>query len=84
MAYNVEDFQIRYVLDDGTVTDNPSVGPDGLVGTVDDDWQQFNRIRQLTISIKVQSTEPDEKTGQLESISFTSTFSTRNLGYDAG
>ncbi len=84
MAYNVEDFQIRYVLDDGTVTDNPSVGPDGLVGTIDDDWQQFNRIRQLTISIKVQSTEPDEKTGKLESVSFTSTFSTRNLGYDAG
>jgi len=84
MAYNVEDFQIRYVLDDGTVTDNPSVGPDGLVGTIDDDWQQFNRIRQLTISIKVQSTEPDEKTGQLESISFSSTFSTRNLAYDAG
>ena len=84
MAYNVEDFQIRYVLDDGTVTDNPSVGPDGLVGTVDDDWQQFNRIRQLTISVKVQSTEPDEKTGLLESISFSSTFSTRNLGYDAG
>ena len=84
MAYNVEDFQIRYVLDDGTVTDNPSVGPDGLVGTIDDSWQEFNRIRQLTISIRVQATEADERSGQLESISFTSTFSTRNIGYDAG
>ncbi|MFM9904268.1 MAG: PilW family protein [Pyrinomonadaceae bacterium] len=84
MAYNVEDFQIRYVLDDGTTTDNPSVGADGLVGTADDDWQGFNKIRQLTITIKVQSTEIDERTKKPESISFSSTFSTRNLGYDAG
>jgi type II secretory pathway pseudopilin PulG len=84
MAYNVEDFQIRYVLDDGTTTDNPSMGPDNIVGTADDDWQGFNRIRQLTITIKVQATDPDERTGKLESITFTSTFSTRNLGYDAG
>lgn len=84
MAYSVEDFQIKYVLDDGTVTDNPSVGADGIVGTADDDWQGFNRVRQLTISIKVQSTDADDRSGKLESISFTSTFSTRNLGYDAG
>lgn len=84
MAYNVEDFQIKYILDDGTMTDNPSVGNDGIVGTADDDWQGFNRVRQLTISVKVQSTEADEKTGKLEPISFSSTFSTRNLGYDAG
>ncbi len=84
MAYNVEDFQIKYVLDDGTLTDNPSVGADGVVGTLDDDWQGFNKIRQMTITVKVQSTEVDEKTGKPESITFSSTFSTRNLGYDAG
>jgi len=84
MAYNVEDFQIRYVLDDGTLSDNPAVGPDGLIGTLDDDWQQFNRIRQLTIKVTVQSTEIDERTQRPESITFSSTFSTRNLGYDAG
>lgn len=84
MAYNVENFQIRYILDDGSVSDNPSVGPDGIVGTADDDWQGFNRVRQMTISIQVQATEADEKTGKLESISFSSTFATRNLGYDAG
>lgn len=84
MAYNVEDLQIKYVLDDGTTTDNPSAGADGISGTLDDDWQGFNRVRQLTITVEVQSTEIDEKTRKPESISFSSTFSTRNLGYDAG
>jgi prepilin-type N-terminal cleavage/methylation domain-containing protein len=83
LAYNVEDLQIKYVLDDGTTTDNPSVGNDGIVGTADDDWQGFNAIRQVQITIKVQSTEIDEKTKKPESITMTATFSTRNLGYDA-
>ncbi|MEP6944991.1 MAG: prepilin-type N-terminal cleavage/methylation domain-containing protein [Acidobacteriota bacterium] len=84
MAYNVEDFQIKYILSDGTTTDNPSVGPDGIVGTIDDDWQAFNLIRQVLITVKVQSNETDEKTHRPESITLTSTFSTRNLDYDAG
>ncbi|CAN5387969.1 hypothetical protein BH10ACI3_BH10ACI3_04090 [soil metagenome] len=83
LAYNVEDLQIKYVLEDGTTSDNPSVGPDGLVGTTDDDWQGFNNIRQIQLTIKVQSTENDEKTRRPESITFTSTFTTRNLEYDA-
>ena len=83
LAYNIEDFQIRYILDDGTTSDNPSVGVDGLVGTADDDWQAFNRIRQLYVTIKVQSNEIDEKTRKPESITMTSTFATRNLEYDA-
>ncbi len=84
LAYNIEDLQIKYILEDGQTADNPSVGADGIVGTTDDDWQGFNSIRQITITIKVQSTENDEKTGRPESIVMTSTFSTRNLGYDAG
>lgn len=84
LAYNVEDFQVKYVLENGVTTDNPSVGADGIVGTADDDWQGFNLIRQVVVTIKVQSTEIDERTGKPESITMTSTFSTRNLGYDAG
>jgi len=84
LAYNIEDLQIKYILEDGTSSDNPSVGPDGNVGTADDDWQRFNLVRQVQITIKVQSTENDEKTKKPESITFTSTFSTRNLEYDAG
>ncbi len=84
LAYNVEDLQIKYILDDGSTSDNPSVGPDGIVGTLDDDWQAFNRIRQVSLTIKVQSTDIDEKTKKPETITITSTFSTRNLEYDAG
>ena len=83
LAYNVEDLQIKYVLEDGTTSDNPSVGPDGNVGTADDTWQGFNSIRQIQMVVKVQSTEIDEKTKQPERITLTSTFSTRNLEYDA-
>ncbi|MBP6004747.1 MAG: prepilin-type N-terminal cleavage/methylation domain-containing protein [Pyrinomonadaceae bacterium] len=83
LAYNVEDLQVKYVLEDGTTSDNPSVGVDGIVGTADDDWQGFNDVRQVMITIKVQSTESDEKTGRPDSITLNATFSTRNLGYDA-
>lgn len=84
LAYNIEDMQIKYVLNDGVTIDNPSVGNDGVVGTADDDWQNFNDIRQVQVTITVQSTEIDEKTGKPESITMNSTFSTRNLEYDAG
>ena len=84
LAYNVEDLQIKYILEDGTTSDNPSVGPDGVVGTGDDDWQAFNLVRQVMITLKVQSTENDEKTHRPESITLTSDFATRNLEYDAG
>jgi len=84
LAYNIEDLQITYILDDGTTSSNPSVGPDGLVGTTDDDWQGFNRIRQVQIVVKVQSTDVDEKTRRPESITLTSTYATRNMEYDAG
>jgi len=84
LAYNIENMQIRYILDDGTGTDSPSVGPDGIIGTADDDFQAFNRIRQVQVTIKVQSTEIDEKTRRPETITISSTFATRNLDYDAG
>jgi hypothetical protein len=84
LAYNVEDLQFEYVLENGTVTDNPSAGPDGVIGTVDDEAEDFNLIRQITVTIKVQSTEFDEQTKKPVTISLTATFSARNLEYDAG
>jgi prepilin-type N-terminal cleavage/methylation domain-containing protein len=84
LAYNVEDLQFEYVLEDGTVTDNPSAGADGVVGTTDDDTEDFNLIRQITVTIKVQSTELDEMTKKPTTITLNATFSTRNLEYDAG
>lgn len=84
LAYNVENLQIRYVLKDGTVTDNPALGPDGDAGTDDDTPENFNLIRQITISLTVQSFEADEKTLKLDKITINSTFSARNMEYDAG
>lgn len=84
LAYNVQDLQFRYVLEDGTVTDNPSAGADNVAGTADDRPADFNLVRQIIVSIKVQSVENDEQTNQLETVTLTSTFSTRNLEYDAG
>jgi prepilin-type N-terminal cleavage/methylation domain-containing protein len=84
LAYNVENMQIRYVLKDGTVTDNPAVGDDGILGTDDDRPEDFNLIRQITITLTVQAFEADEQTQKVDRIMISSTFSTRNLEYDAG
>lgn len=83
LAYNVQDLQFQYVLEDGTVTDNPVAGTDGLLGTGDDDQDAVNRIRQLTVTVRVQSTEADEQTRRPEVITLNATFSTRNMDYDA-
>ena len=84
LAYNVKDLQFSYVLEDGTVTDNPAAGPDGVAGTTDDVPTNFNLVRQITVSIEVQSTEIDEQTGEPETIRLDATFSARNLEYDQG
>ncbi len=84
VAYNIENFQVRYVLEDGSSTDNPSAGVDGIAGTADDRPSDFNLVRQITVTIKVQATENDEQSGKPESITLSGTFSTRNLEYDAG
>lgn len=84
IAYNIEDFQIRYVLEDGTVLDNPSAGADRIAGNDDDVPSNFNLVRQINITIKVQATEDDEQLKRPDSITLNATFSTRNLEYDAG
>lgn len=84
VAYNIEDFQITYVLEDGSTTENPSAGVDGIAGTADDKPANFNLVRQLTVTIKVQASENDEQTNKPETITLNGTFSTRNLEYDAG
>lgn len=84
IAYNIEDFQIRYVLEDGTVHDDPSTGPDGVAGTADDQPANFNRVRQILVSIRVIGNEDDEQLGRPASVTLNAVFSTRNLEYDAG
>ncbi len=84
LAYNIKDFQLKYVLNDGTVTDNPAAGPDGLMNTADDTPENVNLIAQITVSIEVLASEADEQTHTPQSIKLTSTFGVRNLQYDVG
>ncbi len=88
LAYNVEDLQFEYVLEDGTVTNAPTIaspGPDNDWDTVGDNVPDTaNLVRQINITLRVQSTENDEQTGMPESITLTASFSTRNMTYTAG
>ncbi len=81
LVYGVEDFQIQYVMDDGTVVDNPSAGLDGIPGNADDTQTLLSAVRQVRYTISVRSTELNSN-GQPYRETMTSTFSTRNLGYD--
>jgi type II secretory pathway pseudopilin PulG len=82
LVYGVEDFQIKYIMDNGAVTDNPSAGPDGIAGNADDTQANLAAVRQVRITISVRSTTL-RSDGQPYKETMTSTFSTRNLGYDA-
>lgn len=82
MIYGVEDFQIQYVMDDGSLSDNPSAGADGVAGTADDLADNLAFVRQVRFTISVRSIERDQA-GRYFRETMTSTFGTRNLGYDA-
>ncbi|MGI8470197.1 MAG: PilW family protein [Pyrinomonadaceae bacterium] len=84
LAYGIQNMQVRYVLEDGTVTEDPAAGPDGILGTGDDTPANMNLVRQITVTLSVQSNENDEQTKVPETITVSATFSTRNLEYDAG
>lgn len=84
LAYNVQDLQLRYVLNDGRVTDNPAAGVDDIPGTADDNPNDVNLITQITVTVKVAANENDEQTGKPAVITLNATFSTRNLQYDIG
>jgi type II secretory pathway pseudopilin PulG len=82
IVYGVENFQIKYVMDDGALSDNPSAGGDGLPGTADDLQSNLAKIRQVRFTVHVKTNELDHR-NQPYRINMSSTFSTRNLGYDA-
>ena len=84
LAYGIQNMQVRYVLEDGTVTDDPSAGADKTSGTSDDVPLNLNSIRQITVTLSVQASETDEQTRTPETVTLSATFSTRNLEYDAG
>jgi type II secretory pathway pseudopilin PulG len=83
LIYGVENFQIQYVMDNGTISDNPSAGADGVPGNSDDEVAQLKAVRQIRFTLHVRSTEGDAA-GAPYRTTMTSTFSTKNLGYEAG
>jgi prepilin-type N-terminal cleavage/methylation domain-containing protein len=82
LVYGVEDLQIKYIMDDGSLSDNPSAGADSVAGTADDTQGNLARIRQVRFTISVRSAE-QRTDGQPYRETQTVTYSTRNLGYDA-
>lgn len=82
LIYGVENLQIQYVMDDGTLSSNPSAGADGVPGNADDDQARLAAIRQVRFAITVAGSELTPG-GEPYRTTMTSTFSTRNLGYDA-
>jgi type II secretory pathway pseudopilin PulG len=82
IVYGVENFQIKYVMDDGSLSDNPSAGADGIPGTADDLQSNLAKIRQVRFTVHVKTNELDHR-NQPYRVNMSSTFSTRNLGYDA-
>lgn len=81
LVYGVENLQIQYLLDNGNLSDNPSAGADGLPGTEDDTQANLATVRQIRFTITVRSSELNAA-GQPNKVTMTSTFSTRNLGYN--
>ena len=67
LVYGVENFQIEFIMDDGTVSQSPA---------------NLEAVRQIRYNLDVRTVEVDSQ-GQPRRVSMSSTFSTRNLGYDA-
>ncbi|MEW6129470.1 MAG: PilW family protein [Acidobacteriota bacterium] len=69
LAFGVENFQVQYIMKDGTVADAPAS-------------DQMVNIRQVRVSITVRSPDIDPKTNQPFRTSLTATYSARNLDYE--
>lgn len=82
LVYGVENFQIVYIMDNGSLSNNPAAGPNGVPGDADDTQSELAAVRQIRYTVNVRSTEKNAA-GNYYTVSMTSTFSTRNLGYDA-
>ncbi|MBX7174134.1 MAG: prepilin-type N-terminal cleavage/methylation domain-containing protein [Pyrinomonadaceae bacterium] len=74
LAYGVQNFQVRYLMQDGTISDDPS--------NKNKTPLKMNEVVQVEISITIRTDGNDAGVTNTELINVTSTFSTRNLKYD--
>lgn len=74
LIYNVQDFQVRYLMDDGTTTTDPSAGNNGRLNQ-----QKMNQVIQMEVTITVRQNNTDLVT--LAPITVKEVISARNLRY---
>jgi len=74
LAYNIQNFQIRYLLRDGTSSENPS--NNGVNQNV------LNNVVQVEITISSRINVQESGTNLTKVVDLKSTFSTKNLNYD--
>ncbi len=74
LAYNVQNFQVKYLMQDGTISDDPSNG--------NTEQSKMNEVVQVEITITIQAENNEDGVSTTKLINLTSTFSTRNLRYD--
>jgi hypothetical protein len=84
LAYGIENLQIKYVMENSAITDDPAAGADGISGNADDNPPNLSMVRQVRFTITARGNDVDPQNGQRTKITMTSTFSTRNMGYDVG
>lgn len=76
LAYNIQNLQVKYLLNDGVVSDDPSNG--GL------DQDRLNDVVQIEVTVSASYTVSQEDVIINKVVDLKSTFSTKNLGYDIG
>lgn len=76
IAYNIQNMQIRYLLTDGTSTDDPS--NDGV------NQERLNDVVQIDVTISARYTTTENGVIINRVVDLNSTFSTKNLSYDIG
>lgn len=82
IVYGIEGFQIEYIMDDGSISDNPSAGPNGIAGDADDEQANLAAVRQVRFTVSARTSDANV-TGRPFRVSLSSTFGTRNMGYEA-
>lgn len=75
---NVQDFQVQYLLDDGTTTSDPSLGNDGR-----SNQQKMNRVVEVQVTLTVAQENDSQPQSTAPSI-LKEIISTRNLRYTIG
>jgi prepilin-type N-terminal cleavage/methylation domain-containing protein len=79
LAYGVEDFQIQYVMEDGTTVDDVLASVDPLTGQPIPASSNRQLVRVVRVSLRLRGSQIDPKTGQPIRVAITSSFYTPNL-----